>query len=920
MDGTVVGVVDVMDVIYGCGGADGWRSIFQSSLGHDDGSDASSMPSHESPSRSIKSANSKVSAKKAIRGRSVSNLRPKKPLISSDHESVLAVAQMLANKRGDASIVVGSNGRLSGIITDTDITRRVVAKQLELESTNVSAVMTSDPMCVTLSDSAIDALTCMVENHFRHLPVVDDTGAVVGLLDISKCLHDAITRLERAQEKTNNVAADAVQQALSMQGANAAALQALLGPLMVQAFGTQSSPTLRGVLGGRPSTLVRPDANLLEVGTLMAERRKAALVVEDGRLIGIFGFKDMMTRVVAKQLPLEDTKVSTVMTPNPESVSPNMTVLEALQTMHDNKFLTLPVCEEDGTVIGIVDVMDVIHGCGGAEGWRSIFQSAMELDDQSQSASVSSPGSAKRSTTAASTLKSQTKESFKEREVSKLRPKQALLSSNEESVLEVVQMLSSKRGDAALIVDADGGLSGIITDTDVTRRVVAKQLDPGSTKVSTVMTADPTCVTLTDSALDALTAMVENHFRHLPVVDEEGTVVGLLDIAKCLHDAISRLERAQDKSSGSVAEAVQIAASLQGASGAHAAALHALLSPLMAQAFGNQTIPTLRGLLAGKPRTVVSPDTTLLEVGMLMAENRKAALVVEEGRLVGIFGFKDMMMRAVAKELSLAETAVSSIMTPNPESVSPNITVLEALQTMHDNKFLTLPVCEEDGTVVGLVDVMDVIYGCGGAEGWRSIFNSAMDLDDESVTLSTSKSRITASIPARKTEPVEPRALFVDPLVPGNIPTTLEFQGDENDVYDAKDVSRGTQDCSVSGLSEGPIAIFKVTDPNGNTHRIRTDVKLSILKDALASKSEIPKNGFQLMFVDDEGDSVVISTDDDLADAVNISKASGAEIVKLSMALVKPKSNAIDPILIGAVVVGAVVGILVLVVLRPRRH
>jgi CBS domain-containing protein len=42
--------------------------------------------------------------------------------------------------------------------------------------------------------------------------------------------------------------------------------------------------------------------------------------------------------------------------------------------------------------------------------------------------------------------------------------------------------------------------------------------------------------------------------------------------------------------------------------------------------------------------------------------------------------------------------------------------VLEALQIMHDNKFLTLPVCEGDGVVVGIVDVMYLIYGCGGAD------------------------------------------------------------------------------------------------------------------------------------------------------------------------------------------------------------
>ncbi len=73
--------------------------------------------------------------------------------------------------------------------------------------------------------------------------------------------------------------------------------------------------------------------------------------------------------------------MTTVMTPDPEYLSPEATVLEAMQMMHDNKFLTLPVCEDDGTVVGIVDVMDVIHGCGGLDGWRSIFGSALDMAD-----------------------------------------------------------------------------------------------------------------------------------------------------------------------------------------------------------------------------------------------------------------------------------------------------------------------------------------------------------------------------------------------------------------------------------------------------------------------------------------------------------------------------------------------------------
>ena len=75
----------------------------------------------------------------------VSKLRPKKPLISSTDDSVLAVTQMLASKRGDASLIVSNEGGLAGIVTDTDITRRLVAKSLTAASTSVSAVMTPNP-------------------------------------------------------------------------------------------------------------------------------------------------------------------------------------------------------------------------------------------------------------------------------------------------------------------------------------------------------------------------------------------------------------------------------------------------------------------------------------------------------------------------------------------------------------------------------------------------------------------------------------------------------------------------------------------------------------------------------------------------------------------------------------------------------
>ncbi|CAN0507379.1 unnamed protein product, partial [Ectocarpus sp. 8 AP-2014] len=111
------------------------------------------------------------------------------------------------------------------------------------------------------------------------------------------------------------------------------------------------------------------------------------------------------------------------------------------------------------------------------------------------------------------------------------------------SVLEVVKKMADVRTDAAILLDNKGHLEGIISDQDVARRVVANRLDPSSTTVSEVMTPHPTIVHMADSAMECLGIMIEKRFRHLPVIDGEGNVPGLLSIAKCLYDAIQRLKK-----------------------------------------------------------------------------------------------------------------------------------------------------------------------------------------------------------------------------------------------------------------------------------------------------------------------------------------------------------------------------------------
>merc|ERR1712151_244961 len=315
--------------------------------------------------------------------------------------------------------------------------------------------------------------------------------------------------------------------------------------------------------------------------------------------------------------------------------------------------------------------------------------------------------------------------------VSKLRPKKAILCALSDTVLQVCQELSNKRDYAALITNDFGGLAGIITDKDIVKRVLASNSDPSSTLVSSAMTRDPTFVYTSDTAMDALGLMIDNRYRHLPVIDNNGSITGLLDISRCLNDAISKLERHKKKNDVSLENVIKNL-QIEGAADGQAAAMNTLLSGLLNSAENNKSIPTLRSLLREKPTTIVPPGTNIEETAAVMIERLKAALVVEDGELIGIVSFKDLINRAIAKQLPLQLTDVTTIMTPDPEVISPEATALEAIQMMHDYKILTLPVCEEDGTVVGIVDVLDVIYGCGGADGWRSIFGSSLDVDDRS--------------------------------------------------------------------------------------------------------------------------------------------------------------------------------------------
>jgi CBS domain-containing protein len=92
----------------------------------------------------------------------------------------------------------------------------------------------------------------------------------------------------------------------------------------------------------------------------------------------------------------------------------------------------------------------------------------------------------------------------------------------------------------ALVVVEGGAVIGIFTERDVLRRVVGPQKDPSRTLVGEAMTTEVACCTPETTIEEARVAMKERRVRHLPLVDDQGRLAGLISIGDLnAHDAFS---------------------------------------------------------------------------------------------------------------------------------------------------------------------------------------------------------------------------------------------------------------------------------------------------------------------------------------------------------------------------------------------
>lgn len=97
----------------------------------------------------------------------------------------------------------------------------------------------------------------------------------------------------------------------------------------------------------------------------------------------------------------------------------------------------------------------------------------------------------------------------------------------DQSALDAARCMRDRQVGTVVVVDADRPI-GIVTDRDLTIRVLAAGLDPLATRVTEVMTPSPTTVQEDATIVTALGYMKAGRFRRLPVIGHDGHVIGIL--------------------------------------------------------------------------------------------------------------------------------------------------------------------------------------------------------------------------------------------------------------------------------------------------------------------------------------------------------------------------------------------------------
>lgn len=107
------------------------------------------------------------------------------PVVVVDHDSSVTYAMTLMRRRRIHSVVVINSDRSYGIITTTDIRDKIVGEGRNPAETTVGSIMSGPLILAKPEWTLVECSQVMQKHHIHHLPVQDESGALVGLISVT---------------------------------------------------------------------------------------------------------------------------------------------------------------------------------------------------------------------------------------------------------------------------------------------------------------------------------------------------------------------------------------------------------------------------------------------------------------------------------------------------------------------------------------------------------------------------------------------------------------------------------------------------------------------------------------------------------------------------------------------------------------
>lgn len=105
-----------------------------------------------------------------------------KPITFTPHNTVAEALERMCEKNIGSVIILNDDDSIAGIVTERDMMVRVLGAGLNPQTTKLSEIMTKNVQVANENDELVDWIRTMSNERFRHLPIVNDQGHLVGLM------------------------------------------------------------------------------------------------------------------------------------------------------------------------------------------------------------------------------------------------------------------------------------------------------------------------------------------------------------------------------------------------------------------------------------------------------------------------------------------------------------------------------------------------------------------------------------------------------------------------------------------------------------------------------------------------------------------------------------------------------------------